>query len=185
MEALVPALIAALVAGVGDRPAMIAARIGDRYRGRWAIVTLVVAHAAAAAIAVTGAWVVAPLLTANARALLLALALIAGGVGALLRAGPPRVERCTGGRATTFVAMIGAALGDRTTFITFALAVRGPEPTLAGIGATIGAVVLGVAAVTLGERGWRALPLPALSILGGALLVGVGIVTGLAGLRLI
>jgi putative Ca2+/H+ antiporter (TMEM165/GDT1 family) len=185
MDALVPALIAALLAGVGDKPALFAARMRDRYRAAPILSGFLLAQVIACAIAVGGALLVAPLLTPNAKALLLALALITGGAGGVLRRIAVAPDRSARGPAMAFGEMVVLALTDRASFITFALAVRGAEPALAGVGATIGAVALAGVAVTLGSAGWRALPLRWLSLTGGAMLVVVGVIAGLGGLRLI
>lgn len=185
MDALVPALIAALLAGIGDKPAWFAARASGRYGAGMVLSGVLAAQLIACAIAVGGGILVAPLLTPNAKALLLAIALISGGVSVLLRASPVKANGRVRGPVMAFVEMATLMVSDRTTFITFALAARGSEPVLAGVGAAIGAMALACAAVTLGAAGWRALPLKWLSLGGGAILLVAGIVVGLGGLRLI
>ncbi|MGK6319109.1 TMEM165/GDT1 family protein [Sphingomonas sp. DT-204] len=185
MDTLLPALVAALLAGIGDRPAWLAARIGRKYRPSLGLAAVVLAHALAAAVAVAGGWLVAPLLTPNAKALLLALALIFAGAGAMLRAPSTRERDCIRGPVTTLAGLASAAASDRATLIAFALAARGPQPELAGVGMTLAAAALGWAAISLGTEGWRALPLRPLSIAGGTVLLLAGIVVGLGGLRLI
>lgn len=186
MDTLLPALVAALLAGIGDRPAWLAARMGRKYRPAGLVLAAaVLAHALAAAIAVAGGWLVAPLLTPNAKALLLALTLILAGIGATLRARPTREQGCIRGPVTAFAGMASAAAGDRATFITFALAAWGAQPALAGVGMVLAAAALAAAAISLGSEGWRALPLRPLSITGGVILLLAGILIGLGGLRLI
>ena len=185
MDALVPALVAALLAGVGDRPAWFAARASEHYEAAWTLSGFLAAQLIACAIAVGGGMLAAPLLNPNAKALLLAVALISGGVSALLRTSPATSDERVRGPVMAFLEMAALVVGDRTTFITFALAARGSEPVLAGVGAAIGAMALAFAAVMLGAAGRRALPLRWLSISGGAILLVAGIVAGLTGLRLI
>ena len=188
MEAFLPALVAALLAGVGDRPVWLAAVLVDRLRRP----ALVLAGTLAAqilvnGIAVAGGLLVAPILTPNARAILLGAALCFAGGSALLR--PRLKDRLENWTLSPFlVAFLGSfslALGDRTAFITFALAARSDHGWSAGAGAVIGCLVLATIATTLGERAWRDLPLRALSVAAGTLLLLAGFASLLSGLRLI
>ena len=75
--------------------------------------------------------------------------------------------------------------GDRMQFIVAALAARSPLPWAAAVGATMGALLVDVAAVVMGERGWCALPLRWLRIAVAAVLVVAGVVIGLSAVSLI
>ena len=140
----------------------------------------------AATIAAVGGALVAPILTPNAKALLLAVALIYAGVAALWRRkAPARLAGWKlGALGTSAVGGGILALGDRTAFVTFALAARGPSPSLAATGAIVGALVLAAIAIASGERGWTRLPLRAISIVAGGLLLATGLVIGVGALRL-
>ena len=182
------ALLAALVSQPSDRTPWLAAILAGRTRRPVAVLLglalalgLVQAMAAAA-----GAWI-GPKLSPNAQELLLALALLSALAAMVTRIKPP--DRLEGWRLPPFVsAFLGLlilGLGDRTQFLTFAIAARSPVPWLAAVGALIGALAVNVPLVLAGERARRRLPLAALRW-GGAFLFGVtGIAAGLSALRLV
>ena len=126
MEALVPAILLALLAQPGDRPALLTAILADRFR-RPPLVALAAALAhgiGSVAAALAGGALV---LTPEAQSLLLAIALVAGGVTALWRTAlPSRLERWHFGPFLTPLAGVFVlALGEQTQFFTFALAASG------------------------------------------------------------
>lgn len=181
--------MAALVAGIllqpGDRPAWLAAILADRFRAGTVIVAASLALALAGGIAAAGGALVAPMLTPNARALFLALALVLAGGGAFVGVRPPeRLDRWrVGGFATALLGLFILAFGDALQFVVVALAARG-SPPLAATGATLGALVVLAAAALMGERAWMRLPLRAVRRSAGALFLVAGLVTGLGALRL-
>ena len=180
------ALVAALLVQATDRGAWLAARLGDRFdRQGAAIAGLVIALAIVNAIAVAGAMLIAPLLSPNARALLLALALISAGGGTLFAPKPPAGTFRGGAFVASLAAMLALGIGDRMQFITFALAVRTPIPALAAIGATLGGVAVLIPALFAGERLYARIPGRAVRLPVAALLLITGIVIGLGALRLI
>lgn len=182
------ALVAAALAQGADRAPWLAAILADRYRRPGLVI-------AAAALALAGNYALAsvagaaaaPLLSPNAKLLLLALALLLAAGGMVLRAKPP--DRLTGwklgGFATSLLGMAILAFGDATQFIAAALAARSPVPWLAAVGATLGALVALVPAAMLGEAAWRALPLRAIRWAGAGVLLVAGAVLGLEAVRLI
>jgi putative Ca2+/H+ antiporter (TMEM165/GDT1 family) len=186
VDALMAALVAALLTQATDRGAWLAARLGDRFERRWtAIAGLVLALAIVNAIAAAGAGLVAPILTPNAEALLLALALVSAGAAALFKPKPP-AERFRGGAfVASLAALLALGIGDRTQFITFALAARTPIPALAAIGATIGGLAVLIPAMLAGERAYAKLPERAIRSPIAALLLIAGAVIGLGALRLL
>lgn len=182
MEALVPALVAALLAGFGDRPATRTARLAGVHGAAFALITAALVHATVVALAAGGGALTAPILNPNAKALLVGLALVLAGAAGLR--GRRRDDGRPGGVIGGPLDLWGMALTDRTAFITFALAVRGPSPLLAAAGAWTGAMLLAIVAVSIGERDWHRLPRAA--VIGtSALLLMVGLVIGLGALRLI
>jgi putative Ca2+/H+ antiporter (TMEM165/GDT1 family) len=187
MDALMAALFAAALVQVGDRTAWLTAILVDRFRRPGhVLVAAALAVAGASGIAATGGALVAPLLTPNARALLLALALALQGGGALFAAKPP--DRLDGWRlgafATAGVGLFVLAFGDGAQFIVAALAARGGSPWGAAIGATIGSLAVLVPAGLVGERAWTAAPLPAVRRAIGIVFIMTGLVLGLGALRL-
>ncbi|MEG3181125.1 TMEM165/GDT1 family protein [Sphingomonas sp. LT1P40] len=188
MEALVPAFIAALLTQVGDRSPWLVAILADRY-GRPFTVALaaILAHGAGIAIAATGGMLIAPMLTPNARQLMLALALIFAAMGLLWRLKTP--DRLEGWRLGSFLtALFGIfilALGDTTQFFTLAFAARGPSPVLAGAGALAGVAVVNLAAALMGELSWRQLPIRGFRIGFGIVCLAGGLFLAAGALRLI
>lgn len=188
MDALVPAFIAALLAGIGDRPAWLAAILADRLGRPLAVAFgFALAHALVSTIAAAGALVIGPIMAPNARALLLAIALLFAAAGAVLKIRPPgRLERWRLGAFAT--ALLGGAIlavGDRTAFLTFGFAVRSPTPFLAAAGAAAGSLVVSSAAIACGEAAWLRLPLRAFGLATGAILFVVGATIALFALRLL
>jgi len=184
--------MAALVLGAlcqaGDKTPWLAAILADRFKSP----ALVIAAAALAlalnyALGVVGGMLVAPLLTPNAKLLLLALALLLAGAGTTLRSkSPDRLERWRiGPVATAVLGLFIMAFGDRMQFVAAGLAARSPVPWLAGVGATIGALAVTIPAVLMGEARWIALPQRAIRIATAAMLIVAGIVLGLQALALI
>lgn len=182
------AFVAAFIAQATDRSARRAAMIGDLYpRHFWPIVAAIIALAGVSALAATAGALMAPILTPNARLLLLAAALLSAGVGGLTlgkvrtRPGDWRL----GGFTTTLAAMLALGLGDRTQLVTAALAARGSLPGFAAIGATLGSLAVVIPAMQLGERRYLALPLRPFGIATGIVMILLGIGLGLTALRLI
>ena len=188
MDALMAALVAALLTQASDRTPWAAALLGDRYSSAKGVVIVaaLLALAAGNALGVVGGIVVAPLLSPNARNLLLAVALFSGGITAFWPPKPPKVRDWKIGAFAGSLSSIGMlGFGDRMQFITAALAARSETPALAAVGATIGALAILVPATLLGERKLRALPTHAIRIGAAALLTVAGAVQGLSALRLI
>lgn len=183
------ALVAAFLIHTTDRTAWLAGLLAPR--GVVPVVCgIALAVVATNALAAFGGTLLAPEMSPNARDLLLALALLAAGLGAFW---PPRPPRAANQRIGALLAgLLGAAtlaLGDRTLFVTLALAARAGAPALAAIGPVIGAVIGALAVIVpaalLGERGRRRLPLRAIRIGIGAVLSVAGAIQAFGALRLI
>lgn len=187
MEALVPAFIAALLTQIGDRPAMLAAILADRY-GRPLTVALAagLAHGAGNAAAALLGSTMAPMLTPNAQSLLLAVALFFGALGTVGRVKTPdRLERWRlGSLLTAFLGVLILALGDRTQFFTLAIAARS-QPWFAAAGATAGAFAVAFVAAVLGELAWARIPFRAFRLVTGLLMLAGAAVVALGALRLL
>ena len=186
MDPLVPALVAVLLAGVSDRPPLLAAILSDRLGGG-AVWGAIVAQTIGFALAAIGGMLVAPILTPNARDLMLAVALIAAATAVPISA---RIKnRLDGWRLppvlTGLLGMTVLALGDRSQFLVFALVARTPDPVTGTIGASLAATVLLLCAATLGERDWQKLPFAAIRIVATLLLALTGAILGLGALRLL
>jgi putative Ca2+/H+ antiporter (TMEM165/GDT1 family) len=193
MDALMAAFVAALLAQASDRTPWLTAILSSRFaKSRSGGPGAVIAGTAIAlaAINITGAIggaIIGPRITPNAQSLLLALALLSAGVPALFAIKPP--DRLSGWRIGAFMtSLLGVAilgLGDRTQFITAALAARSPTPALAAVGATLGALVVNVAAILAGEDMRKTLPITAVRITIGVVFLITGAMIGFSALRLI
>jgi len=187
MEALVPAFLVAVLTQLGDRPAWLTAILADRF-GRPLLVALAagLGHAAGNALAVLGALWIAPMLTPEARALLLAVALLYGGLFALVpERAPERLD--TWRLGPLLVPLLGIfilAFGERTQFLTFAIGARS-MPWFAAVGAAFGALAVAFVAAALGERAWRRIPFRGFRVLTGLLFLVAGAIVGLGALRLL
>ncbi|MES2444441.1 MAG: TMEM165/GDT1 family protein [Pseudomonadota bacterium] len=187
MEALVPAFIAALLTQLGDRPAMLTAIVADRYgRPLTAAFAAGLAHGVGNLVAALAGGTMTPLLTPNAQALFLAVALFIGGVSALWPVKPP--ARLDGWRLgallTAFLGVFSLAFGGQTHFFTLAFAARG-EPLFAAAGATAGAFAVAFVAAVLGELAWMRIPFRGFRILTGILFLVAAAVIGLGAVRLL
>jgi putative Ca2+/H+ antiporter (TMEM165/GDT1 family) len=188
MDALMAALVVAALAGIGDRPAWLAAILADRYhRPGLVIVAATLALAGASGIAALLGATLGPRFTPEAKLLMLALALLLQGGGGLWPVKPP--DRLDGWRIGTFAtALLGLfilVVGDGVQFIVATLAARSPLPWLAAVGAAAGTLVVVVPAVLLGERGWTGLPLPAARRVIAALFLLAGAVLAMQAFALI
>ncbi|WP_353205167.1 TMEM165/GDT1 family protein [Sphingomonas sp.] len=181
------ALVAALLTQASDRTPWTAAMLGDRYANKGAVIAATaLALAFGNALGVVGGVLIAPMLSPNAQGLLLAVALVSGGISAFWPPKPPK-HRDLHGRAffSSLIAVGLLGFGDRMQFITAALAARSDTPALAAVGATLGALAVTIPAIVLGERKLRRLPTMAIRLSAAAVLSVFGVVQGLAALRLI
>jgi putative Ca2+/H+ antiporter (TMEM165/GDT1 family) len=78
-----------------------------------------------------------------------------------------------------------AEFGDRTQFITFAIAARYDSLLLPAAGATLGILAASVPAAILGPELGKLMPVKAIRFGGGALFLLFGLVIGLGALRLV
>ncbi|WCM26370.1 TMEM165/GDT1 family protein [Sphingomonas sp. QA11] len=182
------AFVAAILAQASDRTPWLTAILSTRFARPGAVIAgTAIALAIINAIGAIGGAIIGPRMVPNAQTLLLALALILAGGSALFPIKPP--DRLSGWRIGAFLtSLVGVAIlgfGDRTQFITAALAARSPTPALAAVGATIGAIVVNVAAILTGEEARGKLPLAAIRITIGILFLVVGAILGFSALRLI
>lgn len=182
------AFVAAILAQASDRTPWLTGILSTRFARPGAVIAgTAIALAIINAIGAIGGAIIGPRMVPNAQTLLLALALILGGGSALFPIKPP--DRLSGWRIGAFLtSLFGVAIlgfGDRTQFITAALAARSPTPALAAVGATIGAIVVNVAAILIGEEARGKLPLAPIRITIGILFLVVGAILGFSALRLI
>jgi putative Ca2+/H+ antiporter (TMEM165/GDT1 family) len=187
MEALVPAFIAALLTQPGDRPALLAAILADRY-GKPLTVALGagLAHALGNAVAALGGGAVAPLLTPAAQSMLLAVALVLNALSTFMPVRTPaRLEQWRmGALLTSFLGIFSLALGDRTQFFTFAIGGAG-QPWFAAAGATAGCFAVSFIAAVTGELAWASISFRIFRVVTGLGFLAGGAWLGLAAARLL
>ncbi len=184
MDTLLPAFVAALLAEFGDKTQLLVLMLAARFGRNGAVIGgVALAALANAAIAGAGGAMLATLMTPEPRALLLALALIFAGAGALLPMTPPEpVDRWRiGAFASSFGAFFILEFGDKTQFLTAAIAARAGSPILAACGAAAGVTLAAAAALALGE----ALPRRMIRRAAGILFLIVGLFVTVSALRLI
>lgn len=182
------ALVVGCLAQIGDPSAWLAAILADRFRRSGAVI-LAAAFAllAASALAVAAGLILAPLLTPNAKLLMLALALALQGGGALwpAKAPDPLAGWRTGAFLTSFLGLFILAFGDGVQFVVVTLAARSAVPPLAAIGATVGSLAVIAPAAILGAAAWRRLPLDIARRAIGAGFLLVALILALSALQLI
>jgi Ca2+/H+ antiporter, TMEM165/GDT1 family len=185
MDALMAALVACFACQLSDRLGWAAsAQAVASGRPVAALLGVALALAVANALAGAGAALIAPLLTPNARALFLALALGSAALGGMTAPKPPVAQARLGTFAASLAAGIALGLGDRSQFLAAAFGVRS-SPVFAAIGATLGGTaacsvaILGGPNVAARLRS-RAVRLP----IAGVLLIA-GIAAALSAFRLL
>lgn len=183
MDALMAALIAALIIHATDRtPALIARLAGDRARAvgvmLGAALSLAVLNALAAA---AGGWI-APHLNPSARALFLGLALGSAALGCWMPLKPPaEIAARLGGFATSLLSTALLGFGA-AQFVVMALAMRGEAPAFAAVGATLGGVAVAAAATVPGLAAFMGGRLGRIAIGAVLAVVGAGLALGAFGL---
>jgi putative Ca2+/H+ antiporter (TMEM165/GDT1 family) len=188
MEALLPAFIAAALGEWGDKTQLLLVALAARY-GRPGQLLLGVGLAALAGslLASFAGTMINGTVTLRAISLLVAVALLFAGVAAFIAAKTPDYAATLKGPAVAAAALgfFLAEFGDRTQFITFAIAARYDSLLLPAVGATLGVVAASVPAAILGPELGKLLPVKAIRFGGGALFLLFGLVIGLSALRLV
>jgi putative Ca2+/H+ antiporter (TMEM165/GDT1 family) len=188
LDALLTSFVVAALGEWGDKTQLLVIALAVRYRRPLPILAgIFVAALANSLIAAFGGLLVHGMITLRAISLLVALALVFAGVAGLIR---PRPYRSAGtSRAGPF--LVAAAsffvleFGDKTQFLTFALAAQFDAFALAAAGATAGILASSVPAALLGESLARSAPLNAIRIGLGALFLAVGLFVGISAMRLV
>lgn len=177
MEPLLTSFVAAGLAEWGDKSQWLVVLLAARFARPMPILAgVAVAALANALIAAAAGIFVHDMIVARAASLLVAVALLFAGVAGLIRhKGPGIAERWPIGPFLTAAGgffLLG--LGDRTQFVTFALAAHYDSLALTAAGAAAGMIAASLPAALLGER------LPALAHI-GALRIGIAVLFLLAG----
>jgi len=185
MEALVTAFVAALIAGWTDKTQLVTAMLAERARRPLLVLAgLALALAASNVVAALAGSYIAETINVRAQTLLLALALLFAGASGLIRRRPPSPATIKLPLLTTFILCLATELGDRTQFLTFALAGRFDSVPLAAAGATAGALAACLPAIILGEKLQTAVPFRAIRYTGAALFLITGFIAAVQALQL-
>jgi putative Ca2+/H+ antiporter (TMEM165/GDT1 family) len=188
LEALLTTFVAAALAEWGDKTQLLVIALAARY-GKAVPILLGVAVAALAnsLIAAAGGILVNGYIVLRAISLLIAVALIFAGVAGLIGGKAP--EAGSGWGRGPFLAAAGGffilEFGDKTQFLTFALAARFDTLPLAAAGATAGILVSCAPAAVLGHELGRHVPLKAVRIGVGILFLLVAFFVAINALQLV
>lgn len=185
MDVLVISFVAALLAAWSDKTQRVAAMLVERtQRPFLVLVGLVLALAASNMIAAVAGTYVGHLINPRAATLLTALALLFAGASGLIQRRAPKAATARLPLLTAFILCLATEMGDRTQFLTFALAGRFDSVPFAAAGATAGALAACLPAIVLGEELWKAAPMRVLRYVGAALFLAAGFIVAVQALRL-
>lgn len=182
MEALLPALVACLLAEVAGRVQLTTEAYAPQQRAFTLGAALALSTAISLAIGAAGGAFMARLVTYEARTLLLGLALLMAGGTMLLRAKADRLAEPPKG--APLWRYLATQLGDNSQFLVFAFAARGNAPALAALGGLAGVLLAGALPLLL-DADFRRLPLATLRRIAGGLLLAAGLWSALHALELI
>ena len=188
MDALLTTFLAAHLAEVGDKTQLLVLALAVRYR-RPLPVLLGVAVAALAnnALAAFAGTLLNGLITLRAISLLVAMALIFAGVAGFLRQkdeGEMGSTWKTGPFVTTAACFFLLEFGDKTQFLTAALAAQYDALALAAAGATAGVIAANAPIAYLSDRAAEIIPLKPIRIGIGAFFLLAGFIVAINALRL-
>lgn len=185
MQSLLAALALVFVAELGDKTQLVAMGFGARHRIAPVLVGMAIAYAAANLLAVVVGGVLGAALPTRAIGLAGGALFIAFAIWTLVSsddddddvgdtdgARPARPARAV--VVSVAAAVFVAELGDKTQLATATLAAQGP-PVLVWVGATIGIVAAGAAAVVVGRVIGNQLPARAIRVVSAALFAVFGV----------
>ncbi|MBB3983608.1 putative Ca2+/H+ antiporter (TMEM165/GDT1 family) [Sphingobium fontiphilum] len=187
MDALLTALLGCLLGEIGDKSQLLLIALAMRFnRNGVMIAAIAVAAIANAALSAAAGAFIAPMLATNARILFLALALIFLGGGLLMRVRQPDMLEGwrLGAFLTSALGLFILGFGDGPQFLILGVATRTGEPMLAALGGAIGVIAAQTTAVLMRERLLAVLPIRAIRLGGGALVLAAGFMVGATALSL-
>ena len=188
MDALLLSFIAAGLAEWGDKTQLLVVALAIRYRRPGPILAgVALAALANSLIAAFGGTIVHDIVTLRAISLLVALALLFAGAAGLMRKKMPEASfpRL---RSAFLAAALGFFIfefGDKTQFLTFAIAAQYDALALAAAGATAGVLAAASPAALLGARLPAALPMHPVRIAIALLVLVAGFIVAVSALRLV
>jgi Ca2+/H+ antiporter, TMEM165/GDT1 family len=188
MDALLLSFVAAALAEWGDKTQLLVVALAVRYRQPMPILAGVAFAALAnAALAAFGGTFVHDMITLRALSLLVALALIYAAVASFVRQKQPDLGSGSNSGAflTTLVGFFLLEFGDKTQFLTFAVAAQYDSLVLAAAGATAGVIGVSAPSALLGEKLAPVLPLKGIRIAVASIFLIVGAVVAINAWRLV
>jgi putative Ca2+/H+ antiporter (TMEM165/GDT1 family) len=186
VDALLTSFLAAILAEFGDKTQLLVAALAIGYRRPAPIIAgLALAALASGLIAAAAGTVIHGMINVRASSLLVALALLFAGGAGLFRARTPKPFK-PGGMPVVLVAVIcllAAEMGDKTQFLTAALAARFDSFALAAAGSTAGVIAANVPVVLLADR-YANVPLRGIRFGIAGLFLLLGAIVAIGALRL-
>ena len=188
MDALLTSFVAAALGEWGDKTQLLVIALAVRYRRPLPILAgALTAALANSLIAAFGGTLVHDMIVPRAASLLVAVALVFAGVAGLIR--PKPYQSAGTSRAGPFLVTAASffvlEFGDKTQFLTFALAAQFDSFALAAAGATAGIMAASLPAAAMGDRLGKAAPLKGLRMALGALFLAIGLFVAVSALRLV
>lgn len=186
MDALLTAMIGCLLGEVGDKGQMLVLALATRFRGQGGLIAgIALAIVANVVIAAWAGAFIGPMLGSSARLLFLALAVLFLGIGMLWPVKLPDLLATwsTGPFLTAALGLFILGFGDGSQFLILGIATRTGDPAMAALGGAIGMAAALVPVVLLRER-LRALPLRAIRLGSGIIMLLVGLMVGVSALGL-
>ncbi|MEO8722245.1 MAG: TMEM165/GDT1 family protein [Sphingobium sp.] len=176
MDALLIALIACMLAEMGDRSQILTAALARRFRRTSLVIAgLVFAVVANVAIAAYAGQLIAAMLSFNARSLFMALGFVAVGLGMLMSTKMPDLLAGwrIGAFATSALGLFILGFGESAQFLIMGISTARGDPLLAAIGGALGIIVACLAAIVVPQ-------IPAIRFLPSVrrFLAGVFLLTG-------
>ena len=188
MDALLTTFIAALLAEFGDKTQLLVIALAARHPRALPLIAGVAVGALASNIiaAVIGV-LLGGFVTMRAASLLLAVALVFAGVaGLMLKRAEDADARWRGGAFLTAAAgAFALEIGDKTQFLTVALAARLDSFAWAAAGATLGVIVASIPAALLGRQMADAVPMRPIRIGIALLFLLAGFIVTINALQLV
>ena len=188
MDALLTTFIAALLAEFGDKTQLLVIALAARHpRALPLIAGVAVGALASNLIAALVGVLLNGFITMRAASLLLAVALVFAGVaGLMLKRSEDADARWRGGAFLTAAAgAFALEVGDKTQFLTVALAARLDSFALAATGATAGVIVASLPAALLGRHMVEAVPMRPTRIVIALLFLLLGFIVTVGALQLV
>lgn len=187
MDSLIPAFVAAFFGEFGDKSWWLALALGAAYQGRIApYIGICLAAIANCVFSAGVGHLIAPLLTINARNMMLAITLILGAATMCLKRGEVQPRKWPLGSVggAFFGFLLYQVLGN-TGFLTFGIAVKSGSFAVTSIGASAGVMVAAAIAYWVGPEVAKNLPVRGLRYGIGGVMLLIGLPLFASALRLI